>query len=90
MLGEGGVSGEYHSKANCVSQADLLARLMETHVWCLPADSVGGGLNKGTMASACTFVWEKALALKPYNLVLPCISLTHLSSCCPRAGSQGE
>ena len=49
----------------------VIARLMETLIWHLPAGSVGGGLSKGTMASASTSVWEKAafpaLTLMPNN-----------------------
>ena len=41
-----------------------------------PACSAGGGLSKGTMASASTSVWEKAvppdLVLKPDNSVSSC------------------
>ena len=53
----------------------------------LPACSVallGGGLSKGTVASACTSVWEKAalppaLALMPDNSVPPHMSLVLFS-----------
>ena len=30
----------------------VIIRLVETPIWCQPASSVGGGLRKGTMASA--------------------------------------
>ena len=30
----------------------MLARLMEAQIWYQPTGSVGGGFNKGTMASA--------------------------------------
>ena len=59
----------------------VLARLMETQLWYppMPACQQGGGLNKGTMDSANTSVWEKvappALALKPDNSVPPRMSL---------------
>ena len=34
---------------------------METQIQQPPAGSVWGGLRKGTMASASTFVWQKAV-----------------------------
>ena len=44
---------------------------MESGIWHPRAGSVGGGLSKGTMASASTSVWEKAafpaLTLMPNN-----------------------
>ena len=53
----------------------MIARLMETLIWHLPAGSVGGGLSKGTMAYASTPIWEKiappTLVLIPDNSVLP-------------------
>ena len=42
----------------------VLARLMESQIWHLPAGSVaflGRGLRRGTMASAHVSVWEKAV-----------------------------
>ena len=66
---------------------------METQIWCLPAWLCGGSLRKGTMASASTYVWKKAvppaLTLKldtSVSPVCPCC----LSSCCPSAGAQRE
>ena len=57
----------------------MLARLMESQLWCPPASSVCGGLIKGIMASASSPVWEKAsplaLALMLDNLVPPYMSL---------------
>ena len=41
----------------------LLARLMETQIWCPSATFVGGGLSKGTMAFANTSALEKAAPL---------------------------
>ena len=53
--------------------ATVLARLMETQIWIQPAGSVGKGLSKETVASACTSVGEKAaspaLTLKSGNSV---------------------
>ena len=45
--------------------ASMCARLMASHIWHPSDGSVtlwqgAGGLRKGTMASASTFVWEKA------------------------------
>ena len=57
----------------------VIARLMESPVWHLPAGSVRGRLRKSTMASASTSVWERAvppaLALMPDNSFSPCMSL---------------
>ena len=39
----------------------VLARLMEFQVWHLPTGSMAQGFRKGTMASACHTVWEKAV-----------------------------
>lgn len=53
----------------------VLARLVETEIWWLSmsAHCVGGQLNKWTVASASTSIWEKAsppaLTLKPDNSV---------------------
>lgn len=53
----------------------MLSRLMEIQIWHPPVSAVwkGGRLNKGSMDSASTSVWEKAaplaLALKPDNSV---------------------
>ena len=64
-----GASGNHQHRAT------LLARLMETQIWCLPADSMRGGLSKRAMASASVSVWEKAtspaLILMPDNSVPP-------------------
>ena len=61
----GGVSGNHQGLKNSVSQVDGVSDL------CLLAGSVGVGLRKGTVASASTFVWEKAappaLVLMPGN-----------------------
>ena len=54
----------------------LLARLMETQIQCLPVPA-GGGLSKGTIASAGPFVSEKAArppAPKPDNAVPPSLT----------------
>ena len=58
-------------KSQGISRArkTVLARLMESQIWHLPAVSVallGGMLRKGTIASAHLSVWEKAvLQLSP-------------------------
>ena len=57
----------------------MWARLMECQIRCPPASSGGGGLRKGTIASASTSAWEKAippvLTLLPDNSVPPHMSL---------------
>ena len=57
----------------------VLARLMKNQIWHTSADSVGGGLSKGIVASISTSAWEIAAplthALKPDNSVSPCFSL---------------
>lgn len=73
----------------------VLAKLMETQAWHLPAHLgwVRGGLNKVKMASASTFVWEKAahpaLALSQTIQFLP-RSPWHFSRCCPSAEAHRE
>ena len=58
-------------KSQGISRArkTVLARLMESQIWHLPAVSVallGGMLRKGTIASTHLSVWEKAvLQLSP-------------------------
>nr|KAF6474786.1 hypothetical protein HJG63_010939 [Rousettus aegyptiacus] len=51
-----------------------------------------GGLSKGTMASACTSVWEQtiplALALKPDSSAPPHTSLAHLKQLLQRWSSE--
>ena len=70
----------------------LLAKLMDTQIWCLPVP-VGGRLSKGTMASTSMSVWEKAastaLTLKPDNSVLPVCSSCFLN-CCSSVGAQSS
>lgn len=60
----------------------MLARLMETLIWCLLAASVGEGFRKGTMVYANTSVWETAaslaLTLMPDTTVLPFMTLMPL------------
>ena len=57
----------------------VLARLMETQIWCPPAGPVPERLIKGTMTSTSVFVWERAsspaLTLMPDNSVFLCMSL---------------
>ena len=52
---------------------------METQIWCLPVGFVRGGLIKGTVSSASTSIWEKAvppaLALMLGNSVSPSVFL---------------
>lgn len=54
---------------------------MKTQIWSLlvPVGWVGQGINKGTLTSPTTSVWENsdppALTLKPENLVLPHVTL---------------
>ena len=65
-----------------VSQS-VLARLMESQIWRLPANSVvlcvcgsGSGVRKGTMASAHFSVWEKTVTQLPSDTsVSPCTTL---------------
>ena len=56
QAGWSGISWNHQSEAN------VLARLMETQIWHPPACTgwFGGGLKKGTMAS---FVWDKLLEI---------------------------
>lgn len=85
LFGWGRVSGNHQVGV-------MLASLMETQIWHLPASvhRERGGLNKETMTSASTSIWEKvappALSLKPNNLVPPCMSLA-LLNCWPRVGA---
>ena len=55
----------------------VLARLMDTQIWCLPASSVGEGSAK-EVSSASTFVLEKVVSpvlfLMPDNSVPPQMS----------------
>ena len=53
----------------------VLARVMESQVWHLPACSVtvGGGLRKTTMASIHLSVWKKAVSQ-------PCLDTRHFGS----------
>ena len=41
----------------------VLARLMESQIWYQPTSSVGEGLSKGTMASACPNARHFSLSL---------------------------
>lgn len=79
----------------------VLARVMETQIWRPAARLERAGLNKGTTASASSFVWEKsataALSPEPDNRFLQCVSgvYLHSTSPCtpsssPRAGAQSE
>ena len=56
-FGWDGVSGNLEGRATSVSQ---VYGVSDTAPACWLCDSVGRGLRKGTMASASTFVWEKA------------------------------
>lgn len=70
-------------------------RLMKTKIWLLPVSEhlVRGELKKGTVAFACTSVWEitasPAFALKPDNLSPLYMSLGPFVLL-PRAGAQSH
>ena len=70
------VSGDHQGRVKKV-----LVRLMETQIWHLPASAcwVRGGINKYTIGSSSTSVWEKAappaFVLKPNNPVSSLMSL---------------
>ena len=70
----GGVGSE-----GITTGAQSVSQVQESQKWHSPASSVGGGLIKGTSASASTSVWEKAappaLTLMPNNSVPPHVSL---------------
>ena len=57
-VGWGRTSGNYQGGANSVSQVDGVSEMVPG---CQLYGSVGGGIRKGTMASASTSVWEKAV-----------------------------
>ena len=71
-LGWGQVSGNHWGGVNSVSQVDGVSDRVAAQWLC---GYVRGGLRKGTMTSASTLVWEKAVslafALMPDNSVLP-------------------
>lgn len=52
---------------------DVLARLMETQIYCLLVSVrlVEGVLNKGTMAPASSFVWENAVLAFAQSQTIP-------------------
>ena len=54
----GRAAGNYQGGANSVSQVDGVSEMVPG---CQLYGSVGGGIRKGTMASASTSVWEKAV-----------------------------
>ena len=56
----------------------VISRLMESQIWCL---STGRGLRKGTMACACTSIWEKATT--PALVLMPDTSDTSVPPVCP-------
>ena len=72
-VGKGRVSGNHMGRVKGGIDGD--SAMVATWV-CKPS---GGGLNKGTMDSASTSVWEKAippaLVLKPDNSIPPHMSL---------------
>ena len=57
-MGRGRVSGNHQVRANSVSQVDGVSEMVPG---CQLYGSVGGGIRKGTMASASTSVWEIAV-----------------------------
>ena len=67
VLGCSGVSGNHQGAANRDSQVDGDSDMA-------PASSVKGGLRKGTMASAGTSVWEKAVS-GAVEAVIPALEL---------------
>ena len=70
----------------------VITRLMETQIWHPPADSVGTGLIKGRMASASTFIWEKAAPqLSSWCQVLQFLLCPWCPPiCCPSTEAQKE
>ena len=74
QVGWSGISGNHQGVVNGISQVDE-----DSDIWYPSVSSVLGVLSKGTMTSASTYVWKKAvslsLALMPDNSVPPLMSL---------------
>ena len=86
------LGGEWLHEITRVGQT-VWARLMQSQIWYLPASSVGEGLRKATMASASTYVWEKAAPqLLPWcqTTQLFLICLCCLLTCFPGSGAQSN
>ena len=70
----------------------LLARLKESQIWYQPTSSVGGGLSKGTMASACPDARQFSFSLYITGALQAAILVLELSGSesehvSPRVGS---
>ena len=64
----------------------IITRLMDTHLWCLPASSVWGGLSKGTMVLPVLFSGRRLpLQFSPKSQTIQFLPIYPqcLSSCCP-------